>query len=198
MVRDFNPQRYLCKANADKFSQLMARTIITGRKVEIFTKHRPLLHRKLQDLHWEGILNIPNVVYPTLVRDFYANLSHFTENEDEKFELNSYVKGQHMKLTVHILSHILGTAVNPTEVYVTNEVELREYLEHLTKYPPAVYQAITVGAQPAVGHMRAKDLKPKLRLLHRFLSSNVVPKGGHIDSVTVKDALILWYFEEKR
>ena len=71
-------------------------------------------------------------------------------------------------------------------------------MEHLTKYPPFVYQAITVGAQPAVGHMRSKDLNPKLHLLHRFLSSNVIPKGGHIDYVTVKDAFILWYFEEKR
>ena len=197
-VRGFNPQRYLCKANADKFPQLMTRTIITGRSVEISSKHRPLLHNKLIDLHWEGILKIPNVVYPTLVRDFYANLSHFTENEDGEFELNSYVKGQQMKLTVHTLSAILGTVVNPIEVYVTNEVELREYLEHLTRYPPAVYQAITIGAQPTAGHIRAKDLKPELRLLHRFLSYNVVPKGGHIDAVTVKDAFILWCFEEKR
>ena len=197
-VRGFNPQRYLCKANADKFPQLMSRTIITGRSVEISSKHRHLLHNRLIDLHWEGIINISNIVYPTLVRDFYANLSHFTENEDGEFELNSYVKGQHMKLTVHTLSTILGTVVNPIEVYVTNEVELREYLEHLTRYPQAVYQAITVGAQSAVGHMRSKDLKPKLRLLHRFLSSNVVPKGGHIDAVTVKDAFILWCFEEKR
>ena len=103
-----------------------------------------------------------------------------------------------MKLTVHTLSAILGTVINPIEVYITNEVELREYLEHLTRYPPAVYQAITVGAQPTAGHMRSKDLKPKLHLLHRFLSSNIVPKGGHIDAVMVKDAFILWCFEEKR
>ena len=46
--------------------------------------------------------------------------------------------------------------------------------------------------------MRAKDLKPNLRLLHRFISSNIVPKGGHVDSVIVKDDFILWCFEEKR
>ena len=102
-----------------------------------------------------------------------------------------------MKLTIHILSQILGTAINTTEVYVTNKVELREYLEHLTKSPSAVYQAITIGGPPTVGHMRAKDLKPHLRLLHRFISSNIVPKGGHIDSVTIKDAFILWCFEAK-
>ena len=117
-------------------------TIVTGRKVEISKKHRFLLHRKLQDLHWEGTLDIPDVVYPTLVRDFYANLSHFTENEDGEFELQSYVKGKPMKLTVHILSQILGTAINTTEVYVTNEIELRKYSDHLTMSPIAVYQVI--------------------------------------------------------
>ena len=63
--------------------------------------------------------------YPTLVRDFYANLSHFTGNEDGDFELQSYVKGKPMKLTVHILAQILGTTINRIEVYVTNETELQ-------------------------------------------------------------------------
>ena len=195
--RDFDPKWYLCKENAAKYPSLIGRHISTGRRVDIAPKYKPLVHHRLRELNWQNLLDLPHLVYPKLVRAFYANLSFFTRNADDEFEIRSYVKGKHITLTPSLLSQILGTPFNPQFVYLTTETELQDLMTAPPFYSSAsvVFQTITSDGRSHSGNLKVKDLKPKLRALNRFLSENVVPKAGHFDAVTIKDAFLLYCFE---
>ncbi|XP_016191616.1 uncharacterized protein LOC107632454 [Arachis ipaensis] len=140
------------------------------------------LHPLFDNLKWSPLLFIHKMVYPGLVRQFYANLRLIDGS------LHSYVKHVHITLNAETIGSALGYTDEGPRVYMTDKwdahvgVTYKQVLHQICENLSSLDD--TVPTHKALG--------PTNSLLHRIITHILTPHSGSHNRVTVSDCLIIF------
>ncbi|XP_028067631.1 uncharacterized protein LOC114270365 [Camellia sinensis] len=156
------------------------RKVISGRIIDLafFEKHSIPIKTWFDNQNWSSLLKLDCVIYPTLIKEFFANLSYDTQSAPHT--LNCFVKGVSFTLDPTIINSILKTSNDGERVTPTvATLHLPNYsyligLRFLTNNPE-LHDQVTVSE---------KDLSLELRLLHHIITHNIIPRSGRFDAIT--------------
>ncbi|GAV88330.1 hypothetical protein CFOL_v3_31753 [Cephalotus follicularis] len=142
----------------------------------------------LQDLHLIPLVQISDLYYIKLVKEFYSNL-RMVSSPNEEFALSSSVKGERIYLNARILASILH--IPHTGLYVFEhkkwpEVECfhpNQILSILYPNNPNVHpnMALTTN-RLSVDHI----------LLHHFIVHQILPTGGGYEKLSRMQVFLMW------
>ncbi|GFY98755.1 hypothetical protein Acr_13g0001560 [Actinidia rufa] len=95
-----------------------------------------------------------------------------------------------MVITKHASNDRRGDNPNPEEPEAVFNSRCKP--SHLDKYvsKKQLYEVIAIEGVARV--TETKHLKPELRLFHRYIAHNIIPKAGHYGQVTNMDAFIIY------
>ncbi|XP_016172710.1 uncharacterized protein LOC107615110 [Arachis ipaensis] len=133
-------------------------------------------------LKWSPLLLIHKMVYPGLVRQFYANLRHIDGS------LHSYVKRVHITLNTETIASALGYIDEGPKVYMSDKWD-----SHVGVAYKQVLHQICENLSGLDGTVPThKALGPTNSLLHRIITHILTPQSGSHNRVTVSDCLIIF------
>ena len=160
------------------YSHFINRPIITGRNVRLPSLYDALLVGKLDTMGWLPLTNLPNKIYPRIVRLFYVHLTA-SDQQNEPFSLTAYVKGKTITLTFRAFAQIIGVQTGDLQCYFQNESALERMFGDVTQ----IYTTICDNKFRGT-NLLGRHLKPHLRILHRWIVENVNQKIGNNDIVS--------------
>ncbi|QHO13526.1 uncharacterized protein DS421_15g516300 [Arachis hypogaea] len=133
-------------------------------------------------LKWSPLLLIHKMVYPGLVRQFYANLRYIDGS------LHSYVKRVHITLNTETVASALGYIDEGPKVYMSDKWD-----SHVGVAYKQVLHQICENLSGLDGTVPThKALGPTNSLLHRIITHILTPQSGSHNRVTVSDCLIIF------
>nr|XP_025685885.1 uncharacterized protein LOC112786729 [Arachis hypogaea] len=140
------------------------------------------LQPMFEGLKWSPQLHIHKMVYPGLVRQFYANLRFIDDS------LHSYVKRVQIILDSEIISSALGYIDEGPKVYMSDKWD-----SHVGVTYKQVIHQICENLSGLDGTVPThKALGPTNSLLHRIITHILTPQSGSHNRVTVSDCLIIF------
>ncbi|XP_016199746.1 uncharacterized protein LOC107640760 [Arachis ipaensis] len=140
------------------------------------------LQPMFEGLKWTPLLYIHKLVYPGLVRQFYANLRFIDGG------LHSYVKRVQITLNSETISAALGYIDEGPKVYMSDKWD-----SHVgVTYKQVIHQICenlsgldgTIPTHKALGQTNS--------LLHRIITHILTPQSGSHNRITVSDCLIIF------
>ncbi|GAB2281101.1 hypothetical protein Dimus_015710 [Dionaea muscipula] len=173
--------------------QFTERGIVSGRSVDL----EPVDHKFLTDLlvgfGWGGLTDLPEVVYPYLVRMFYNNVE--LKGRGVRIFLKFYLKGKWYILNRSMFASIFAIELRDTFAYFVTNADLKDVADSMGDgMLNSIIRTICVTRDTPDGIVR-KDLEPHLYQFHVCILENVLPKAGHLDVVTPFECYILYCFE---
>ena len=128
-----NPNNdFLTYHHEQAYSHFINRPIVTGRNVRLPSQYDPLLVGKLDTMGWLPLTNLPNKVYPRIVRLFYVHLTA-GDQQNEPFSLTSYVKGKIITLSLRTFAQIIRVETGDLQCYFQNESALEQMFGDVTQ-----------------------------------------------------------------
>lgn len=92
--------------NSRNFKLFEKKSIVEGRFVD-FSEFRELdIERLFETLGWKAFVEVKEVVYPRLVKAFYAHMQYTTC--DTNVQISRTLKGQRIELDREVISNIFG------------------------------------------------------------------------------------------
>ncbi|KAL8116542.1 hypothetical protein AgCh_022894 [Apium graveolens] len=136
-----------------------------------------------------GLLSPSDVIYPDLVKEFYANFSILADNI-----VFSSVKGSPVCFKADLLARLTGVSDQGPCPFTTHqafdEIPGLQYEEQLKAILGDNF--VSVSVKPLV-----TDLTPMCLLLFKLFHSNVLPRKSGRDRVTFQDSILLSVFVKK-
>ncbi|GAV92909.1 hypothetical protein CFOL_v3_36287 [Cephalotus follicularis] len=142
----------------------------------------------LDDLHLLPLVQISNLFYIKLVKDFYSNLK-MVSAQNEKFAITSVVKGQRIYLDARILASILH--IPHTGIYVFEHKKWPD----VEGFHPNQILSILYPNDPNIHPNMAlttNRLSVDHRLLHHLIVHQILPTGGGYAKLSRMQVFIMW------
>ncbi|KAL2455653.1 Uncharacterized protein Adt_47179 [Abeliophyllum distichum] len=133
---------------------------------EDFSHH--LLERVIQHCGWHKVADAPHAVYPTLVREFFANFNPDIDVPESSHRYKTWVRGQWIRFSPTMIDKYYGlTRTEVVPLPAPHEIDLALVARFLYGRDDA-----WPLATPRFMH---DQLTRELRALHIFVSSNINP-----------------------
>ncbi|KAL2517600.1 Uncharacterized protein Adt_13847 [Abeliophyllum distichum] len=133
---------------------------------EDFSHH--LLERVIQHCGWHKVADAPHAVYPTLVREFFANFNPDIDVPESSHRYKTWVRGQWIRFSPTMIDKYYGlTRTEVVPLPAPHEIDLALVARFLYGRDDA-----WPLATPRFMH---DQLTRELRVLHIFVSSNINP-----------------------
>uniref|UniRef100_A0A803NGQ9 Putative plant transposon protein domain-containing protein n=1 Tax=Cannabis sativa TaxID=3483 RepID=A0A803NGQ9_CANSA len=156
-----------------------SRNIIFG-KVINFTEMQSIHFEDIfSKLGWNSFISLNLPMYPRLVRAFYASIVPM----EDKLGLECTLKNKTISFDVATLNHILGVP-NKGIVFDPCELDLEDFSLSNACSRICINQSFHLKPQ-------SKDLTIQAKVIHHFLTFNIVPRGGNRCTLTQFDLYLL-------
>lgn len=160
------------------------RRVLKGRFMdfEFFERMGLNFRGKFGSLGWIEMANLKEVVYPDLVRHFYANLRLSTKNPNN---LISFVKGIKIKISGKLLEQIFGL---PRTGIVDHSKKLREVFSKI------LGRTVRSKIKTSIAY---NELSLEHKIVHHFINHCLAPRSGKFEYVSKLELLLLWCYSSK-
>ncbi|XP_074327127.1 uncharacterized protein LOC141665043 isoform X1 [Apium graveolens] len=175
----------------EKSSQpkIMSKPILKERICDLALLQRVGVVDLFSALGCEPLLSPPDVIYPSLVREFYSNFSMMKEDM-----VYSEVQGVPIVFNANLLSRVCGISCSGVCPYTTHAAFMEfpglQYEEQLKVILGENF--IGTSLKPMV-----HDLTPLALLLFKLFHTNLLPRKSGRDRVTYQDVVLILVFMTK-
>ncbi|GAB2297603.1 hypothetical protein Dimus_031695 [Dionaea muscipula] len=179
---DFDRYRFPAAFHAlISWPRFAERGIVSGRSVDLEQVDHKYLTDLLVGYGSGGLMDLPEVVYPDLVRMFYNNVE--LKGRGFRTHLRFYLKGKWYTLNHSMFASIFDIELRDTFAYFVTNADLKDVADSMGEgMLNSIIRSICVTRDTPGGIVR-KDLEPHLYLFHVWILENVLPKAGHLDAV---------------
>ncbi|GAB2281895.1 hypothetical protein Dimus_016459 [Dionaea muscipula] len=150
-----------------QWPRFVNRDIIFGRSVDLEPLHHKYLNDMLVGYGWGRLMDLPEVVYPNLVRMFYTNVE--LKGRGERIVLKFYLKGKWYTLNRSMLASIFDIELGNQSAYFVSDSDLKDIADSM-----------------------GDDM---LNTIIETICVDRNTPGGHLDAVTPFECYILYFFE---
>ncbi|KAL2524804.1 Uncharacterized protein Adt_09858 [Abeliophyllum distichum] len=159
--------------------------VLIGKNVNLasFTFDAPSFH--IEDLFvgmgWVPILTLNDIVYPSIVKDFYTKMT-FSSGTG----ITCLVRNKRIKITQELIRSILHLEDGGICLYTTKTSP------HLEEYNLVeACRRITGKHFETPSRLSTNQLTLTCRVLHNIITNIIVPRKGHLDEVNHYDVFLL-------
>ena len=144
----------------------------------------PSIRRSLVSRNWVSLCNISNLPPTALIREFYLNLSIYSEDIGGHY-LTTWIRGKEFRITKRVVSEVLGVPLvhKPTYPY-TESPPIDDVMSLLHG------RSVTWGSKPRINSSEFIELN---YLYLRIAYHNIFPIS-HIHTITLDRCAFLYAF----
>ncbi|GAV59236.1 hypothetical protein CFOL_v3_02767, partial [Cephalotus follicularis] len=172
----------------------MYKRVMGGRNINLsFCSNEFSFVSWLENLHLLPLVQIQDMFYDKLVKEFYMNL-RIVSSPNEEFALSSIVKGQRIFLDARILASILH--IPHTGLYIS---EYKKWPEVEGFHPNDILSFLYPNDSNIHPNMALCTNKLSIdhRLLHYLIVHQLLPTGGGYAKLTRMQAFLMWCITSK-
>lgn len=170
-----NPQEYFGQplyAASDK-------TIVPGIQFVEHEHYQDKLSNYLEKFEWDNWMHmvIGENYYPDLIVQFYREATIHTEVVSDP-RIQCYIQGKRIQLNCEKLARIFNIPNEGQKVF------FKKKFKDTIRFENNKYWHTILSVPHGPNAVKLRELKPEFLLLSKFISNNILPKGGHVEDVT--------------
>ncbi|XP_050227927.1 uncharacterized protein LOC130014587 [Mercurialis annua] len=178
--------RFLTAENSDWFDSSASNTMILEKTVHREVDAEFQIRDAFASLGWAKILDLNGEYYPTLVREFYANIKY--KERAKVAVIESFVRGRQINISMDLLNELLelpvqGDGCPEFHAFRKEIISDKEWSVDIAKHKFHIDWAAERGMRCFL----AKNLELRPRLLAYLFAFNVSPKASGLNEVRVTD-----------